>query len=806
MFLLALVVFSLAVFHVLLMPGAVLFTTDDNIGALAMRKSAMPASFAGWWNDTVLAGMPEPLAANWTNLLLFLLPVRLFANWIHAIDLVLASLFLGLFLRERGQRWAACAVGALAAFWVGSNFTLTYAGHIGKFGLLVFAAAALWLTERGAKTLRWEWWALAGGAVGGMFLEQADVALFVSLALGPYAVYAIVREHGFRVPVLLRALVPMAVAAGLISFRPLWTGYQTAVKGVATMNQETPRAKWEFVTQWSWPPEESIDFIAPGFMGWRSGEPAGPYWGRMGRSAGWEQTRKGFQNFKLENQYLGAIPLAFAVWALVAAWGGRRRGGPGGADVAFWSAAAGVSLLLSFGKYFPLYRAFYLLPMVSSIRNPNKFLHVFQIAVGVLAAYGFTAALAAGGEDGSPLRARARLFVKGLLAACGLFALGALIVFASWGSRAAALSQAGFGGPFADVIVQNRVWALGHGAVLLLCAAALFWVLVTRPLPGRGRLFAAWAAVLIVAADGLFLARHYVSSLPSSLIGDNPAVEFLRKAMGNQRAALVSQDRFYNAWLTYLFPYHGIKTVNVTQMPRMPADYQAFLGAVGNQPVRLWELTAATYILGPAQLWTQIQQDAAMRELFEIAFAYNVGPDETGTGFRVFPATPAEPGRECILRLKAPAYRHAMVDAWRVVPDDEALKLLASPRAAAYHEVLVAPETAAGLPASAGHGAIAEVMVPQCSAGRMLIRVSTERAAILRISERYDRDWRATVDGRPAPLLRCDYLFQGVLVEPGLHEILLVYRPSLASLGVQALGMLVCAAALGMVFLRRSPA
>ncbi|MEI8190900.1 MAG: hypothetical protein WCI75_14390, partial [candidate division NC10 bacterium] len=62
-------------------------------------------------------------------------------------------------------------------------------------------------------------------------------------------------------------------------------------------------------------------------------------------------------------------------------------------EIIFWTIAAAIALLLSFGKYFPLYALFYKLPLVSSIRNPNKFLQVFQMALGILAAYGFQALL-----------------------------------------------------------------------------------------------------------------------------------------------------------------------------------------------------------------------------------------------------------------------------------------------------------------------------------------------------------------------------------------------------------------------------
>ena len=375
-----LVLFTLLMFHGVLRPDRVLFTTDDNIGDLALRKSILPGAFRGAWYDGMLLGFPMAMSPSWTNVLLWRLPARWFGNWIHGFDLLLASLLFAAFLRRRGLAWPACAVGALAAFWVGSNFTLTYAGHIMKFGILFWAAAFLWLSDRAAETARPAWAILAGGAMGAMFLEQADVALFFAMALGAYILWALYREHGWQPGPWGKTLLPLLAAAGLIAAHPLWEGYRGAVQGIASVNQENPQQKWEFATQWSWPPEESIDFIAPGFMGWRSGEPSGPYWGRMGRSAEWEQTRQGFQNFKLETTYLGAIPFALALCAL---FGSTRR-----RDARFWMAVAVVTLLLSFGKYFPLYAAFYRLPLVSSIRNPNKFLQIFQLAIGVLAAFG----------------------------------------------------------------------------------------------------------------------------------------------------------------------------------------------------------------------------------------------------------------------------------------------------------------------------------------------------------------------------------------------------------------------------------
>lgn len=426
-FIAGIVLLAAMVFHPLFVPGRCLFTTDDNLGMIPSLKNMMPQGFFGNWGDSQLLGNPGGrVPVMWTPIFLWLLPEQFGFNWIHAIDLILASIALSMFLRAAGLRWPAIALGVITAFWVGSNLTLTYAGHTGKFGLLVFAAMFLFGIRKMFESEHpWLWSIITGGFIGLMFLEQQDVALFFGLFFGSYALFraGLLFRAGTRLKSIL-LFIPMGAVALIISGSFLMYIYTRNISATDAAQQDNPRQKWEFATQWSWPPEESIDFIAPGYMGWRSGEQDGPYWGRMGRSPGWEQTGRGFMNFKLENQYIGAIPLIFASFAVFAALFGcnllvgpplaARRISPLGSDglwragspqelkqtnempdganikpeIIFWFCAAILALLLSFGKCFPLYYLFYQLPLVGEIRNPNKFLQVFQLALGILTAYG----------------------------------------------------------------------------------------------------------------------------------------------------------------------------------------------------------------------------------------------------------------------------------------------------------------------------------------------------------------------------------------------------------------------------------
>jgi hypothetical protein len=775
---------SLVIFHCCL-TGGVLFTTDDNVGHLARWTVVLPEAFFGGWYDGVLAGIPETLSLNWTNLNLWLQPLNFFTNWMHAIDLILSSLLLAGFLRLRRCGLPACLLGALTAFWVGSNFTLTYAGHIGKFGVVLFASAALYCIEKTAQTRRIPWAVLAGGALGAMFTEQQDSALFMALLLGPYLLFALWREDKKAfLKSLLKLAAPAFVIALLVASHALIGGYRGAVQGVTSQSAENPQAKWEFSTQWSWPPEESIDFIAPGYTGWRSGEPAGPYWGRMGRSAEWESTRQGFMNFKLENTYLGILPLMLALFAVVRGVGRREER----ADTIFWSCAAGVTLLLAFGKYFPLYGALYHLPVINNIRNPNKFLQVFQIAVAVLAAFGAEELFNREEKN------RRNKFMWVAAGAAGVLLLGALSASFSRSEAVAGFAAQGWPIQMAQVIAANQAKALWHAAIMAGVAAALFAVvpLIGRNLKAGRASSRVWksmlaAVVLLVAGDAALLSRHYIQPLPGSLIAENDVTRILKQQLGVQRVALTTQESFYNSWLTYLFPYHDIRAFNITQMPRMPEEYSRFLGTLGKNPLRMWRLAGVTHLMGPAQVTAQLPAGE-----YETVFSYNVSGTPEGD-ILVFPATAARPGQQVILRDRQPAPRFALIAGWKKASDDAALAELADPKVPMFGNVLLAPD--ANVPASSGQGITGTVEVLSYKAGYVRLRTQSEHAAMLRIADKFDPGWRAALDGQSAAVLRADYLFQAVYVPAGMHEVELKFTVPNQTLWLQFAGMAVCAGA-----------
>jgi hypothetical protein len=67
--------------------------------------------------------------------------------------------------------------------------------------------------------------------------------------------------------------------------------------------------------------------------------------------------------------------------------------------------------------------------------------------------------------------------------------------------------------------------------------------------------------------------------------------------------------------------------------------------------------------------------------------------------------------------------------------------------------------------------------------GHFAVTVQTDARQLLVINESFDSAWQCRIDGRPAPVLRVNRDFLGVVVEPGRQAVMLDFRPFSLVLG-----------------------
>jgi hypothetical protein len=757
--------------------SAVLMTTDAAISSADRPVGQVLATLYSNWDSGALLGGPlGSVTQHGFALVYLILGGILWNNTIYGLACLAASLVLLAGLRNRVSVWAALC-GAIAAFWLGSNLTLIYSGHFFKPFVVLFFLCAVF----SARIASWPGGVLWGGFTGLMFAHQPDVAMLFALFAGAHLLFSLWQREGGKVWRWIQVLVPALAVSLLFAAGPLLAGYKYQVKDVAVVQQESKVDRWNYMTQWSWPPEESINFIAPGYSGWASGDPEGPYWGRKGRSADWEKSHQGSMNFSLNNTYIGFIPIAFALFAVFAS-----RRSPHRPEILFWGIAALAALLLAFGKYFPLYSWFYQLPIVNNIRAPDKFNQVFQVAIGLLTAYGVDLLIFRRTEVGNKKDRPPELVPRGyfmvLAVVSGLLLLWALGLSSGDSERIRDFMARGWPEGAASTMVMNQMKSLWHAVVMAAISLAVF-ALYKFKTPGGIAVKGTWLAVGlsgVLAVDAVLLSSHYVKRMPSSYIQSNALTQYLKDHLGYERVALLTQQDIYNVWLTYLLPYNQIPSFNFSQMPRMASDYKTFLSVMAQDPFRMWRFAGVKYLLGPTSFERKLPP-GQVRKVFTYSLAM--------TSDNELQVIPYPKGDHAVYELMNSAPRYSLIAPMPRQTDEQALARMADSRQ----------------PLMGAKGAVGAVEVLAYRPGKVALKTRSGETSLLRVAERWDADWAATVDGKPAPVERVDFLCQGVEVPSGEHTVVLNYTPALGSVYMQGLGYLALVAGVVAVLKRRKP-
>jgi hypothetical protein len=151
--------------------------------------------------------------------------------------------------------------------------------------------------------------------------------------------------------------------------------------------------------------------------------------------------------------------------------------------------------------------------------------------------------------------------------------------------------------------------------------------------------------------------------------------------------------------------------------------------------------------------------------------------------------------------------RAFVVERQRVEPDDT--RALASLMAPGFDRDSVAvtrealPGIAKGAPAEADSGS---ARIVDYDPERVTVRTATPRGGLLVLTDTWFPGWKATVDGRDAPVHRVDYLLRGISVPAGTHQVEFSYEPASWRAGwIISLSTLLILAAVALSRLRARP-
>jgi hypothetical protein len=479
------------------------------------------------------------------------------------------------------------------------------------------------------------------------------------------------------------------------------------------------------------------------------------------------------------------------------------------------------------------------------MRNPSKFFHVVEWMLVILFAYGvdglsrkcLEAPAAATRGLSAQLQtwwAKATAFdknwVRGSAVALAASVVAWLIYSGSRDRLVAYLQEVDFDAGMAVAIAGFSIRQTAWFLLFLALAVGLVALVLSGYFSGRRARMGAILLGLVLVAD---LGRANVPWVATwdwvRKYATNPVIDLLREKPYEHRVAVLPFrappqlslfSQLYDIeWKQQLFQYYNIQSLDVIMMPRAPVDYVAFEsamffnGTTNNLHLltRRWQLTNTRYLLGAAGFLDVLnQQIDPLQHRFRIASF----PDGTPARFHIQgkPGIPSPTGLDELTAVITPEGEYAVFDFtgalpraklyanWQVTTNDEAaLKELTSVEFDPERTVLVANPSISNPQASSTPNlqpSTNSVEFTSYAPKRIVLRAKAGVPSVLLLNDKYDPNWKVSVDGKPGTLLRCNYLMRGVQVPPGEHVIEFRFAQPIDTLYVSAaavaLGLALC--------------
>ena len=164
-------------------------------------------------------------------------------------------------------------------------------------------------------------------------------------------------------------------------------------------------------------------------------------------------------------------------------------------------------------------------------------------------------------------------------------------------------------------------------------------------------------------------------------------------------------------------------------------------------------------------------------------------------------------GQYAVFEFTGALPRAKLYSNWQVSTNDQVtLTNLASAEFDPERTVLVADPSVPQPPAPSSLNAqpsTNSVEFASYAPKRIVLRANAGSPAVLLLNDKYDPNWKVWVDGKPATLLRCNYLMRGVYLQPGAHTVEFRFEPPVGTLYVSLAAVFVSLLLIGYLALGR---
>ncbi len=684
---------------------------------------------ANW--SRYLGGTPESagLRAQYFPLVvidLFTSEHRYF-GWRYIFAMFTAGYFTFLCVRGLGLHPLAALIAGVAYASAPAFLTFSHAGHFAKMTVIGLFPLMYWALGKGMDTRRTIYFLILGGTVGvAIYSPHLQMIYFALWALGLLFLYKLISHYratrntknALYQTLLSAGAICLGLAIGAEGVFPQYWNTRTSSK--RAVHEQPSDAGYEFAASWSLHPEEIFALVIPEFGGFDTATHR--YWGRNA--------------FKINSEYVGIVPLFFALFAL-----SRIRTQ---SHIAFLLGLFLLALAYALGPHTPLHKlCYHFLPGVKVLRAPGMIAFLFAFALCVLAASGIHRFMT---DDVSP-EAGKRLGIAGGISTAVLlfFAFDPAMFLSLWQNAMWTDMPAD-----RQQIARESLSQVGRGALI----AALFVGVLTAISSLRARntihIHTFVLALLICALadtwriDKMFLTYVNPNRFPPRERINADAVAFLKQDDSLFRVlALPNRDEMPLPGIDLVRGFHDFTIRRYDNILKSDAI---------NNPAIL-NLLNVKYMVARFELNISYLQKIAGRK--DLHIYRNPG---------AFPWFYLAPGYD-------------------ITPDEDlVLQKLRDPNARPMQTVLLEEDPGIAPDANAVDVGTVERLKYRERQGYLKLKTRAQGARMLVISQNHHPNWRATVNGEPTPLVRANYLWTAVALAPGEHIVELAYRDPIVAI------------------------